>query len=75
MNSPDPVSISRGLAPNGAAGTGGAAAALVVVIVWAVQSCCHVTIPDYVQNALIGLGGYLGVWLHPSGRVPKAPAP
>jgi len=74
MNSPDPVPVapvSRGIAPNGAAGTGGAAAALVVVVVWAAQSCCHVTIPDYVQGALISLGAYVGMWLHPQGRVPK----
>ena len=72
MNTPDPVPTpSRGIAPNGAAGTGGAAAALVVVIVWAVQSCCHVAIPDYVQGALISLGAYAGMWLHPQGRVPK----
>lgn len=70
MNSPDPVSRS-GWSPNGAAGTGVAAGAAVGVLVWIVKVTFHVDVPDYVQNDLIILGSFLGMYVHPAGRVPK----
>lgn len=72
MNVPDPVPTpGRGFSPNGAAASAGAAGAATVIVVWVVQTIWHVTIPDNVQAALITLGCFAGVWLHPQGRSPK----
>jgi hypothetical protein len=59
------------MAPNGAVAAGGLAASTVVIIVWIVKVTFHLDIPDYVQDALTVLAGSAGVWIHPSGRVPK----
>jgi hypothetical protein len=72
MNDPSPVPTPSNWTPNGSAGTSSVAVAVVGISVWVLKAACNITVPADIMVYMGIVAAYLGTYLHPAGRAPKA---